>query len=520
MKEGLRQSMALLHTWTGLLLGWLLFAMFATGTSAYFQDEITRWMQPEITGSADPVTSAEGAVRFLQRTAPDATSWYISLPNSRSATTQVYWQAAEGQKRGKRADTSAVLDQSGREVSTRDTRGGYFLYRFHFDLHYIPVLWARYLVGVAAMFMLVAILSGIITHKKIFADFFMLRFNKGQRSWLDAHNVTAVIALPFHLMITFTGLVTLAIMYMPWGIAANYADRTAFQDAVFGKSVDVARSGNPAPLVAVAPLMRTASAAWDGKRVGYVKITNPGDSTAMVNIARASEGALGSRGEEISFNGITGRPADHSMAKGAALATESVMIGLHAGRYAEYGLRWLYFLSSLGGTIMVGSGLVLWTVKRRTKLPDPSHPHFGFRLVEKLNIATVAGFPAGIAAYFLANRLLPLSMAERADHEINSLFLTWLAVFVWAVVRPSARAWPEALGLAAALFAAVPVVNALTTSRGLPASLLAGDWLFVSFDLVMLVLAAGFAKGARRAARKRAEGPRAVRRKTPEAMAA
>ena len=34
MKEGLRQSMAWLHTWTGLLLGWLLFAMFATGTAA------------------------------------------------------------------------------------------------------------------------------------------------------------------------------------------------------------------------------------------------------------------------------------------------------------------------------------------------------------------------------------------------------------------------------------------------------------------------------------------------------
>jgi hypothetical protein len=169
---------------------------------------------------------------------------------------------------------------------------------------------------------------------------------------------------------------------------------------------------------------------------------------------------------------------------------------------------------------MVGSGLVLWTVKRRTKLPDPSRPHFGFRLVEKLNIATIAGFPAGIATYFLANRLLPLGLGDRADHEIDSLFLAWLAVFAWALVRPSARAWPEMLGLTAALFAAVPLVNGVTTSRGLPMSLLAGDWLFVSFDLVMLVLAAGFAKGARRAARKRAEGPRPIRRKSQEAVAA
>src|SRR3546814_5066259 len=125
--------------------------------------------------------------------------------------------------RSTRTDTLFPYTTLFRSIHARDTPGGFFLYRFHFDLHYIPVLWARYLVGAAAMFMLIAILSGIVTHKKIFADFFMLRFGKGQRSWLDAHNVAAVFALPFHLMITYTGLVTLAVMYMPWGIAANYA---------------------------------------------------------------------------------------------------------------------------------------------------------------------------------------------------------------------------------------------------------------------------------------------------------
>src|SRR3546814_9091832 len=74
------------------------------------------------------------------------------------------------------------------------------------------------------MAMLVAILSGIVTHKKILADFFLLRFGKGQRSWLDSHNASSVLFLPFILMITYTGLVSLATHYMPWGIAANYAD--------------------------------------------------------------------------------------------------------------------------------------------------------------------------------------------------------------------------------------------------------------------------------------------------------
>lgn len=497
MRDSLRQSMALLHTWTGLLFGWLLFAIFATGTAAYFQDEITRWMQPEVTGDADPVTSVEGALRFLEKAAPDAKTWFVTMPDRRSITTQVFWQPAEG--RGRRGETSAVLDPSGQEVSARETRGGAFLYRFHFDLHYMPVIWARYLVGIAAMFMLVAILSGVITHKKIFTDFFTLRLGKGQRSWLDAHAVTAVLALPFHLMITFTGLVTLATLYMPWGIDANYASPQTFFDSVSGRAPQVERSGAAAPLAPAGAMMRAASAKWNGAEAGFLSVSNPGDATATVTLTRAPAEAIGSRGETLTFDGTTGRPIGEGQAKGAARQTESVMIGLHAGRFAEWGLRWLYFLSGLGGTIMVGTGLVLWNAKRRARLPDPENPHFGFKLVERLNIAAIAGLGAGIAVYFHSNRLLPLGMTQRAEWEIHSLFLAWAGIALWALIRPIRRAWAETLAVAAVLFLAIPPINAFTTSRGLFASLGNGDWVFVGFDVTMLLIAAGYGCAARKA---------------------
>lgn len=495
MKENLRQSMAWLHTWAGLLFGWLLFVIFATGTAAYFQEEITRWMQPEISGPADPIVATEGAVRYLEAAAPDAKRWFITPPNSRSATTQVFWQPAEG--RAARSETTAILDGDGNEIQARETHGGFFLYRFHFDLHYLPVIWARYLVGIAAMFMLVAILSGILTHKKIFTDFFLLRFGKGQRSWLDGHNVTAVLALPFHLMITFTGLVTLATLYMPWGIAANYANPSTFFSAVFAQPAQTDRSGQHATLAPIGTMMRTASAEWAGADVGYLSVANPGDATATVTLTRAPEDAIGSRGQTVTLNAITGRPLEAGLAKGPALETESVMIGLHAGRFAHWGLRWLYFLSGLAGTIMVGSGLVLWTVKRRTRLPNPDRPHIGFRVVERLNIGVIVGLNTGLAVYFLSNRLLPPVMDNRADWEVHSLFIAWGAMFAWAIVRPVRRAWGEGLGATALLFVAVPVVNAMTTPRNLVASVAAGDWVFVGFDCVMLLLAVGFGWAAR-----------------------
>ncbi|WP_292693144.1 MULTISPECIES: PepSY-associated TM helix domain-containing protein [unclassified Novosphingobium] len=512
--------MAWLHTWTGLMFGWLLFAMFVTGTAAYFQQEISRWMRPELVTTADPVSATQAAIGYLQARQPDAKSWFITPPTARSPVAEVFWQPKEVEAqqptRRKRGETSATLDGHGHPVTVRETRGGFFLYRFHFDLHYMPVMWARYLVGVAAMFMLVAIVSGIVTHKKIFADFFMLRFGKGQRSWLDAHIVTAVFALPFYLMITYTGLVTLATQYMPWGVMANYASTDTFFEELFPGRKDVPRSGVAAPLVPISPLMAMASRSWDNAAIGFVQIANPGDSTATITITRAADTAIGARGESMVFAGQTGTLMNRHAPEGGALATQSVMVGLHAGRYAGWGLRWLYFLSGMGGTIMVGSGLVLWTVKRRAKLPDPAHPHFGFRLVERLNIAAITGLPAGLAAYFLANRLQPTTMPDRANWEINSLFLIWGGVLLWACIRSQRRAWVESLSFAASLFAAVPIVNALTVSRNMLTGLMTGDWLFVAFDMVMLVVALAFGWAARKAARATPKAARVARQASKE----
>ena len=58
----------------------------------------------------------------------------------------------------------------------------------HYALHYMPYEVAIYIVGVATLFMLLALVTGIVVHKKIFVDFFTLRLGNGQRSWLDSHN--------------------------------------------------------------------------------------------------------------------------------------------------------------------------------------------------------------------------------------------------------------------------------------------------------------------------------------------
>jgi len=178
MSVSLRQSMAWIHGWLGLLAGWLLFAMFLTGTASYFRPEITRWMQPE---SRVPAVSTERAaataIAYLQQTGADDLQWYVFLPDARRPTTEIFpVPKPDAAKAASRPDEIELDPATGQPVTARETRGGEQFYRFHFQLQ-LPHPWGRWLAGLCAMFMLGAILSGVITHKRIFADFFTLRWN-------------------------------------------------------------------------------------------------------------------------------------------------------------------------------------------------------------------------------------------------------------------------------------------------------------------------------------------------------
>ncbi|MDO9358956.1 MAG: PepSY-associated TM helix domain-containing protein [Polaromonas sp.] len=507
MKEGFRQSMAFLHTWTGLLVGWVLFMIFAAGTASYFKDEISFWMKPELhqasRGQATQVQAAESAIAALQKRGADSPRWFIDLPSDREPAVRmliapVPKPVAPGEKPRRQRFTNVTLDAATGEVldKPRETRGGEFLYRLHFDLHYMPALWARWIVGFCAMFMLVAILSGIVTHKRIFKDFFTFRPKKGQRSWLDAHNATAVLALPYHLMITYTGLVTLMFMYMPWATQVAYkGDNKVFQAEVFPAfaSRNVPRADKPAALTPIAPLVEQATAHWGGASVGRVVVTNPNDANASITLTRQDSHTLSYDQPSMTFNGTTGAlVSTFGDTTKPAAETRGVLYGLHVGRFGDPLMRWLFFFSGLAGTVMVATGLLLWAVKERQKyakaLAKGGRVSFGLWLVDGLNVGAIAGLPMAIAAYFWANRLVPLGIAERPQTEINLFFLVWGLATVAGLAWPKRRMWQAQLLVGGALFAGVPVLNAFTTATHLGVTIPAGMWNVAGLDLVCLAL--------------------------------
>jgi len=503
MKEGFRQAMAWLHTWSGLLVGWVLVMIFAAGTATYFRQEITQWMQPELIRAQPGDHAVKHALDVLGRKAPQAERWSIELPAPREPALRIGWvePPPAGAKHARGRFKNAFLDPATGEVLTaRDTRGGEFFYRLHFDLHYMPAVWARWIVGLCAMFMLVAIVSGVITHKRIFQDFFTFRPKKNQRSWLDAHNATGVLALPFHLMITYTGLITLMTLYMPWGVVTAYqGDQKAFSAEVFPQARAPKPSGQPGTLVPLEPLLAQAQARW-GQAPGQVSVLNPKDANAVIEIRPIDERRIALNGPTMTFQGSTGALRSMRGEEAPAAATRSVLYGFHVARFAEPWLRALFFVSGLAGCVMVATGLLLWAVKARQKhakaIRQGQPVGFGLRLVDGLNIGAIAGLPIAIATYFGANRLLPLGVANRPETEITCFFAAWGVAALLGLARSTRRMWTLQLLAGAALFVLLPLLNVLTTDAHLGVTLPAGRWALAGFDLTVLGPGLGLAAAA------------------------
>ncbi|MCB5185765.1 PepSY domain-containing protein [Methylobacillus gramineus] len=515
MKEGFRQSMAWLHTWVGLLVGWVLFFVFVTGTTGYVNGEISRWMQPELPLPRQLIeVPPEQVLGFafdrLEQVAPDARMWSVTLPHrglaqrtDREAT--IAWEdmPRPGLERGRRGNEGfdPVTGAPDQPVEGRATGAGWELYEMHYALHYINYDVAFRIVGVCTMFMLLAIISGVITHKKIFKDFFTFRPRKGQRSWLDAHNVISVMALPFFIMITYSGLVFYTFQYMPavknvvYGASEKHL-RQLYDELFKRDPVDKAFEAVKRPTASVPEMIATAQTAWGKLPVATVMLRHPVDEGAYVEVIGDTSESL-NRGfpPKLRFNAETGERMTLDDKTNASMLTRNVMLALHEGHFAGWWLRWLYFLSGVLGCAMIGTGLVLWTVKRRNNhlAKHGGQPGFGHRLVEVLNVGTIVGLPVAVAAYFWANRLLPIEMANRAEWEMHCLFATWGWMFMYAALRPLKRSWLESLYIAVAAFGLIPLLNFLTTDKHLGITIPYGDWVLAGFDLTMLGFAAAFA---------------------------
>ncbi|MDO8718908.1 MAG: PepSY-associated TM helix domain-containing protein [Pseudomonadota bacterium] len=510
MEPTFRKSMAWLHTWAGVVIGSLLFAIFWMGTLSVFDREIDRWMMPGTrlapSAAARPFKLDGPVTEQAQRLAQGSSQWFVRLPTERVPALELRWRdeaTKVTERRYLHPQTGAVLEHT-------DTLAGTgFIFPFHYRLH---IRWkdvGYWLVGLAGMSMLLLIISGVIIHRKIFADFFLFRPKKRlQRASLDLHNLTGVLALPFHFAIALSGIVILFTIYWPSAYHATYAQaknpRQAFAAEGFGQYRRAKTNTPGRPLASLDAMLAKAEQEWQGGRASFVRVWHPGDANGYVELRRGYPDMVTVNLDQLYFDAVTGTVLSNFEAA-PVMTVERFISGLHFIQFEHWTLRWLYFLAGLSGCVLIATGSLFWLEGRRA-----SHAKKGLagvRVVEALTVTSVPGIIVATMVFFAANRMLPANAAlagwDRSEIEVWAFYLAWLGTLGHAALRGRA-AWREQAWAVAGLALLAVALNWATTGHHLAHTLDRGLWAVAGMDLLLLALAGLAAGTARHLGRKAA----------------
>jgi len=549
MFQNLRLSMAWLHTWFGLVLGFVLMVVFFFGALSVFDREIDRWAIPSSRFEAQPMPSFDKVLKPVFETMQpsaqriDRLRDKVNGPVPTHFTTPTRWGAYTTHRdpvlgmfvgyevpNAKEPETlifaSRTIDpRSG--VSLPDDQlkiGSGFFYPLHYSLTFYWKNLGYWIVGLSALIMLAALVSGVIMHRKLFRELFTFRPKKNkQRSLLDLHNLTGVVALPFHFFFALTGLVIFAGIYFPIThtqlepLHELHEELDAEETGLPHK-----RAGVPAPIGSVDAMVVEAQRRWAEKGmagdVGFLAVQHVGDANSYVSIYRAGTDRIALTGEGIHFKASTGEVLREDPPSSAVDSVNEFLTGLHLQHFRHWLLRWLYVLGGLAGCVCIATGFLFFVEKRKRQHAKQGSQ--GARVVDALAVTTVTGMVVAALGILIANRLLPESMAtgwpQRQAMERYIFWGVWALAMVHAFWRsaPVAQgrlnpAWREQCLAIAGLAIVAVMLNWVTTGDHLLRTLSASYWPVAGVDLFMLA-GAGVALSAARKLKQRAQRVSAV----------
>ncbi len=541
MFQNFRLSMAWLHTWFGLVLGFVLMVVFFYGSLSVFDREIDRWAIPSSRFAPQPMPSfdtilapafqkmqpAKETVALLEGRVNGPLPERFEVVNSWGAYT-THRDPVVSVFAGFKVPNAKDPDETVFAVHALDPRSGAvlpqgqlrigseFFYPLHYSLHLTWKDLGYWIVGFSALMMLAALVSGVVMHRKIFREFFTFRRHKTvQRGALDLHNLTGVVALPFHFFFAFTGLVIFAGIYFPVAHTQLH-DLHELHERVEARETGLPheRAGVAAPMASVDKMVAQAQRRWEAKGmagdVGFVNVTHVGDANAYVSVYRAGTDRVALTGEGIHFKATTGELLREDPPRTAVDSVNEFLTGLHLQHFRHWMLRWLYVLGGLLGCVCIATGFLFFVEKRKQQHAKAGGQ--GARIVDALAVTTVTGMLIATMAMLVANRLLPESLADKGEWERTVFWSAWGVAMLHAFVRGGgvARAgmnpaWREQCWLVATGAVSAVVSNALTTGDHLARTISTGYWPVAGVDLSLLATAAVSVLVARKLARRAAQ---------------
>lgn len=563
MLSNFRLSMTWLHTWFGLVLGFVLMVVFFFGSLSVFDREFDRWAIPETRFEPQPMPSFDRVLLpILQRVQPDDVDYAANMPllhdpKQGPMTPRLelpadeFWaytthrdpvlamgvgfrvpQPKDPQDHNHIHGDTTIDPRNGQALREGQQKiGSEFFYPLHYSLHLEWKLIGYWIVALAALTMLAALVTGLVMHRKVFRELFTFRPHKHtRRSLLDLHNLTGVVALPFHFFFAFTGLVIFAQFYYlpvsqtllrPLAQAHEVAEAAA-------TGLPHKRAGVAAALASVDAMVLEAQRRWDARgmpgQVGFLQVHHVGDANSYVSIYRAGSDRVALVGQAVHFKGSTGEVLREEPAPTLPHGIEEFLTGLHLQHFEHWLLRWLYVFGGLLGCACIATGFLFFVEKRKRQ--HAQQGRMGSRVVDALAVSTVTGMLIATAAILIANRVLPAELVSKGEWERLVFWGAWALAAVHAFGRsaPVAQgavspAWREQCWSFAALALLAVLLNWASTGDHLGKTLFT-YWPVAGVDLA-LIAAAGLAlwTAKRLTRRARAAASRPPASNTPEEAA-
>ncbi|WP_230976160.1 PepSY-associated TM helix domain-containing protein [Pseudothauera nasutitermitis] len=383
-KAGRARLWFLVHSWAALPLWIFMFFVCLTGTIATVSQEIVWLADPAVRARApsadarllgyDEVLAAvnraspESVVQSISRPVKSQFALSVRVGNPDGTSQSIYVNPYTGEIQG--TDPSFNFRGFVRALH------GWLLMPFTngFNLGW-------YAVSLLGLPMLVSLITGLVVYKKFWRGFLRprLRFGHGARVfWGDFHRLAGIWSIPFILIIAITGL-WFTVQAVLGDLSISISSEGA-PPIVAREDAPYTPDGLPPRIVSLDEAAAHASEYLPGLQPMFVSL--PGN--AYDHIVVAGRGAYPLLFERLHVNPYNGkveyvrRVADRSALE---LFTES-MRPLHTGDFAGLWLKLVYFFFGLLLTMMVLSGLLIWTkrtahataamLRRREEEPDGS----------------------------------------------------------------------------------------------------------------------------------------------------
>ena len=461
------------HTVAGIVISFALFVIFYAGAWALFRHDLANWENPYLRSKINPHFSYEKAISVVD--SMYHLDWYRGVYFELPERTKPYFLVS-----GRSRETDSTFKSIRVFVDTQtykvtgDLKMRSTASETVYQLHYfnqIPIPGAgRTLSSAVALFFLFAIMTGVIIHwKNLFTKFYaFVTEGKWKTIWTNAHTVLGIIGLPFQLMYAVTG----AFFGLLFAIAPSIflvhdgdmqvVNKVRFPEMQLTLDQESPYSDNLNFTASIKQLKKH----YPDIKVKYAAIQNYQKEDATVTFRAQEDEKLGTRGR------ITMRMRDGEILKEYSVDPANKPYHNHVQdwirrlHYAEFGgflIRLLYFILAMFTCLMIIAGVLIWRYARDNKKYTYKQRLFHHRVTKIYLAICLSMFPA-VGIIYLAEKLVPLELADRVTIINQIFFLGWLFLTVAGCFCNSyTRQNKYYLILGGMLILCLPFANGFTT---------------------------------------------------------